>query len=59
VHVSAGQLAAAGHEVLVCVDRKSMRPRPLPPELRRLLEPFALDEDGARRQLGVAPGGPR
>ena len=30
LHVAAGQLAAAGQEVLVCVDRRAMRPRPLP-----------------------------
>ena len=54
LHVKARQLAAAGREVLVCVDRKSMRPRPLPVELRQLLEPFALGEDRARQQLGVA-----
>jgi acyl-CoA thioester hydrolase len=53
LHVKAGQLAAAGREVLVCVDRKSMRPRPLPAELRRVLEPFALSEERARQQLGV------
>lgn len=57
VHVAAGQLAAAGREVLVCVDRKSMRPRPLPTELRRVLEPFALSEERARRQLGVVARG--
>ena len=58
LHVKAGQLAAVGHEVLVCVDRKSMRPRALPAELRRMLEPFALSEERARQQLGVGAPGP-
>jgi acyl-CoA thioester hydrolase len=59
LHVAAGELAAAGREVLVCVDRKRMRPRPLPAELRQVLEPFALSEGSAREQLGVvARGGP-
>jgi acyl-CoA thioester hydrolase len=53
LHVKAGQLAAAGREILVCVDRKSMRPRPLSAELRRVLEPFALSEAQARERLGV------
>jgi acyl-CoA thioester hydrolase len=53
LHVAAGELAAAGREVLVCVDRKRMRPRPLPAELRRVLEPFALSEARAREQLGL------
>lgn len=53
LHVKAGQLAAVGREVLVCVDRKSMRPRPLPPDLRRLLEPFALTTESARGHLGL------
>ena len=57
LHVAAGELAAAGREVLVCVDRKRMRPRPLPAELRQVLEPFALSEESAREQLGVVPRG--
>lgn len=55
LHVKGAQLAAAGREVLVCVDRKTMRPQPLPPELRGLLQPFALDENAARRHLGLRP----
>ena len=54
LHVSAARLAAAGREVLVCVDRNTMRPRPLPPELSRSLQPFAMSEDLARRHLGLA-----
>lgn len=55
LHVKAAQLAAAGREVLVCVDRQTMRPKPLPPDLRRLLEPFAMRDDDARRGLGLTP----
>ena len=53
VHLSAERLAAVAHEVLVCVDRETMRSRPLPNELRDLLRQFLLDEDQARSQLGV------
>jgi YbgC/YbaW family acyl-CoA thioester hydrolase len=55
VHLSAERLAAAAHEVLVCVDRKTMRSCPLPTKLRDLLRLFQLDEDQARSQLGVTP----
>lgn len=53
LQVKAAQLAAAGREVLVCVDRKTMRPRPLPADLRKLLQPFAMSEADARRHLGL------
>ena len=56
VHRTAERLAAVAHEVLVCVDRETMRSRPLPNELRDLLRPFLLDEDQARSQLGVTTG---
>lgn len=55
LHVEATQLAAVGREVLVCVDRKTMRPKPLPSDLRSLLQPFAMGEAAARRHLGLAP----
>jgi acyl-CoA thioester hydrolase len=48
------RLAAAGHEVLVCTDRKSLKPRPLPADLRAMLEPFTCTEEIARRELGLA-----
>jgi YbgC/YbaW family acyl-CoA thioester hydrolase len=54
VHLGAGRLAASGHEVLVCTDRTTMRPTPLPPALRRALEPYSLSEHDARAQLGLA-----
>lgn len=53
LHLGAGQLAAAGHEVLVCTDRETLRPMPLPPDLLRLLAPFRMEEAEARRQLGL------
>ena len=49
----ANRLAAAGHEVLVCTDRKTLKPRPLPPELRTQLEPFTCNEADARAHLGL------
>ena len=55
LHVQAVRLAAAGREVLVCVDRKTMRPKPLPADLLTLLQPFALTEGEARHHL-AAPG---
>jgi YbgC/YbaW family acyl-CoA thioester hydrolase len=55
LHVQAAQLAATGREVLVCVDRKTMRPKPLPADLLALLQPFALSDGEARQHLGV-PG---
>ncbi len=55
LHVAAEQLAAAGQEVLVCVDRRAMRPRALPEELRHLLAPFTMSEEEARRWLGLRP----
>src|SRR3972149_2909668 len=58
LHAKAIQLAAAAREVLVCVDRETMRPRPLPADLVGLLQPFALSEAAARRHLGLAPAAP-
>ena len=55
IHLGVGKLAAVGHEVLVCTDRSTLRPRPLPPDLRALLEPFAMKDTEARRHLGLSP----
>ena len=55
LHVEAKRLAAAGHEVLVCTDRVSLKPRPIPKELRALLEPFTCTAEAARQFLGVGP----
>jgi YbgC/YbaW family acyl-CoA thioester hydrolase len=49
-----GALAAAGWMVLVCVDRKELRPRTLPPELLAALTPHTLTVAAARVALGVA-----
>lgn len=58
LQVAAAQFAAAGREVLVCVDRKTMRPRPLPADLRKLLQPFAMTEEKARSHLGLPATAP-
>ena len=52
VITKAHKLAAAGHEVLVCTDRQTLRPRPIPQHLRALLEPFACGAQEARASLG-------
>ncbi len=57
VHLGSRRLAAVGEEVLVCTDRDSLRPRALPPELRRQLEPFALTATEARAHLGLGKTG--
>lgn len=53
LHVASSQLAATGHEVLVCTDRATLRPRALPAELRGILERFSMPESDARAHLGV------
>ncbi len=58
LHVKAKQLAAVGREVLVCVDRKALRPRALPMDLRRMLEPFAMQEEDARHVIGLTSSAP-
>ena len=57
IHLDAARMAAAAHEVLVCVDRDAMTSRPLPGELRDMLLPFKLGEIEARSQLGVTADG--
>lgn len=47
-------LVAAGWMVLVCVDRKSLKPRPLPNGLVAALAPHTLSPETARLALGVA-----
>lgn len=56
VHLGAGVLAATGEEVLVCTDRQTRRPVPLPQGLRDVLERFALSQAEARRHLGIPNG---
>ncbi|MEM7416324.1 MAG: thioesterase family protein [Gemmatimonadota bacterium] len=53
LHLEAGRLAAAGHEVLVCTSRDTLEPRPLPEDLKEMLSPFLTSEGDARRLLGV------
>ncbi|UCG75688.1 MAG: acyl-CoA thioesterase [Gemmatimonadota bacterium] len=53
LHRGARTLAATGHVVLVCTGRDPIKPRPLPQEVRALLEPFAMSEGAARRFLGL------
>ncbi len=47
-------LVAAGWMVLVCVDRKSLKPTPLPRGLVTALAPHTLSPEAARAALGVA-----
>jgi acyl-CoA thioesterase FadM len=53
LHLEAHELAAVGHEVLVCTSRTSLESRPLPAELRALLEPYTLTKSEARHSLGL------
>ncbi|HVH11111.1 MAG TPA: thioesterase family protein [Gemmatimonadales bacterium] len=52
-------LGAAGWMVLVCVDRKGLRPKPLPADLVAALAPHTLTPAAARAQLGVPSPPPR
>lgn len=54
LHKEAGCLAAVGHEILVCTSRETLRPQPLPGDLRRLLGPYALAEEEVRERLGLS-----
>jgi len=47
-------LVAAGWMVLVCVDRKSLKPKPLPSGILAALAPHTLSAAAARAALGVA-----
>jgi acyl-CoA thioesterase FadM len=55
LRADAMSLDAAGWMVLVCVDRKRLKPRPLPPPLITALAPHTLSPEAARQSLGVAP----
>ncbi|HEY3280034.1 MAG TPA: thioesterase family protein [Gemmatimonadales bacterium] len=46
-------LGAAGWMVLVCVDRRGLKPRPLPAGLLGALAPHTLSPEAARAALGV------
>jgi len=47
------ELCAAGWMVLVCVDRKSLKPQPLPAGLVTALAQHTLSPEAARAALGV------
>jgi len=51
-------LTAAGWMVLVCVDRKHLKPQPLPAGLVEALAPHTLPLEAARAQLGAPPPSP-
>ncbi|MDA0312162.1 MAG: thioesterase family protein [Gemmatimonadetes bacterium] len=53
LHLGSGQLAVSGHEVLVCTTRDTLKPVPIPAELRALMEPYLMTVDDARAELGV------
>jgi acyl-CoA thioester hydrolase len=53
LHVGARRLCAAAREVLVCTDRGTMRPRPLPPDVRVLLERCAFTTGEVREYVGL------
>lgn len=53
LHLGAGTLAAAGHEVLVCTTRDTLKSRRLPDEVRSHFEPFCMAETEARAELGA------
>ena len=53
VHLDAARIAAVGHEVLVCTERASLVPQPIPDALRTALEPFAFSTSEARQAFGL------
>ena len=53
LHLGTDKLAAVGHEVLVCMSRTTLKSRPLPDELRALLEPYTLSKAEARASIGL------
>jgi len=57
-HLETGRLAAAAREVLVCTDRTSLTPTPIPPNLRAALGPFVFSEQAARDAASPAAGTP-
>jgi YbgC/YbaW family acyl-CoA thioester hydrolase len=55
-HLGTGRLAATAHEVLVCTDRTSLAPIPIPGALRDALAPFVCSETAVREALAPAAG---
>lgn len=56
LHVRARRLAAVGREVLVCTDRDTLTPRPLPQRLRSALDRYAFTTTEVHEFLGVPDG---
>ena len=46
-------LGATGWQVVVCVDKKSLKPRPMPEAILKALAPHTLSPEAARAALGV------
>ncbi len=51
MNLEAGTLAVTGHEVLVCTTQDTLRPWPLPEELREALSPYLMSVEQARAKL--------
>jgi YbgC/YbaW family acyl-CoA thioester hydrolase len=51
MHLEAGKLAVSGHEVLVCTTQDTLKPQPLPEELRAALSPYQMSVEEARAKL--------
>ena len=47
-------IGATGYQVLVCVDRATLRSRPLPSQVVAALAPYTLAPEAARSLLGVS-----
>ncbi len=58
LHLPTARLGADGHQVLVSVDRRTLRPKLLPQDLVDLLAPFTLSREAALAELGVPTGTP-
>jgi YbgC/YbaW family acyl-CoA thioester hydrolase len=56
LHIGAQRLCAVAHEVLVCADRRTLAPRPLPHDLRGILEQCAFSDGEVRDHLGLMAG---
>jgi YbgC/YbaW family acyl-CoA thioester hydrolase len=55
-HLGAARLAATAHEVLVCTDRTTLAPVPIPEALRAALAPHVFSEAAARDAVTPAVG---
>jgi len=55
-HLDARRCCATAHEVLVCTDRTTLSPIPVPGALRDALAPFTFSEAAAREALAPETG---